>query len=473
MAKILIIDDDRLVRKSLSRLFLDMDHQIYLAESIYEGLQEANRGVDVVFLDLDLPDGDGLSIIDELAASPSQPEIIVITGMGSSYGAQKTMESSAWDYISKPASSQMVISSLESALVYRKKAKKGHIQVSEFERAGIVGQSPALLRTLQDIEKAAMSDASVLIKGETGVGKELAAKALHLNSSRKNAPFVVVDCSNLSESLMESTLYGHVKGAFTDAHTSQQGLVALADGGTLFLDEIGELPLSQQKAFLRVLQERKYRPVGSAKESVSDFRLVAATNRNLLQMAEEGSFRSDLLFRIKTLEIIVPTLMERILDMDDLIAYFLQQSCDRYGIEAKASSRELLRVARSYGWPGNIRELQSVLEAAVIQSGSDKIVYPKHLPATIRMAFLDVASSSLATTDSATSPAAHSLLLAKGDPGPYSDFKTRCDKEYFAKLMGFTDYDVPRASAISGLSIPTVYRYLGQTGLKKKRQDKG
>ena len=389
MARILVIDDDVLVRKSLARLFADLGHDVLLAENLAEGKARAEKGVDVIYLDLDLPDGDGLRVIDDLAATDRHPEIIVITGMGSSYGAQQTLQSHAWDYISKPASPQAVKESLQSALHYRRQAMGEHAVAEHFDGCGIIGEDASMQRTLRDMAKAAKSEASVLLSGETGVGKELAARAIHANSSRGGAPFIVVDCSSMTETLGESMLHGHLKGSFTGAHTDRRGLVAEADGGTLFLDEVGELSLSLQRSFLRVLQERRFRPMGSLKEQPSDFRVVAATNRDLNRMVQEGAFRSDLLFRIRTVEIVVPPLRERGNDRERLAAHFIRQSCRRYGLKAKEPSEELSHVIDHYHWPGNVRELANVMEAAVISAGKDPVIYPKHLPTHVRLTFLD------------------------------------------------------------------------------------
>jgi len=470
MAKILIIDDDALVGKSLYRLFHDNGHDVVVVETLSSGLSEAKRGVDVVYLDLDLPDGDGLSVIDELANVPSQPEVIVITGMGSEHAAQKTMESSAWDYISKPASPQAVLESLAGALAYRKEAKDSQLSQFDFDPCGIVGTSAAMVRTLSEVEKAAMSEASVLISGETGVGKELTAQAIHANSKRKDGPFVVVDCSNLTESLIESVLYGHVKGAFTGAHTSRSGLVAEADGGTLFLDEIGELPAALQKSFLRVLQERRFRPVGSGKELKSNFRLVAATNRNLSEMVRKKRFRSDLLYRVRTIEIIVPPLRERGSDITALLHHFIDQICDRYGLQSKTASAELLRVTEDYLWPGNVREMMNVVEAAVIHAGAAPVIYPKHLPTHVRLAFLKEKEQNIDSENTifrevekqSAGPKPVRIL-------PYAEYKIERDREYFLMLMQAKQGDVSQVSKISGLSIPSVYRHLMIAGISTKK----
>jgi len=466
MARILIIDDDILVRKSLSRIFEDKDHEVALASTLESGMSLASKGTDVVFLDLDLPDGDGLQAIDALSAVDSHPEVIVVTGMGSNYAAQKSMESSAWDYISKPASPQVMLEALESALAYRKEARKTLSNTKPFDPCGIIGKSPAMKRSLEEIAKAAASDAGVLIRGETGVGKELAARAIHFNSSRKNGPFIVVDCSNLTESLIESTLYGYKKGSFTGADTNRDGLVTQADGGTLFLDEVGELPPSLQKSFLRVLQEHRYRPVGATEEISSDFRLVAATNRDLAAMADDGQFRSDLLFRIRTIEIILPGLEFRGEDKTELAAHFVLQICDRYGLGEKSISDELLKVVNVYPWPGNVREMLNVMEATVIQSGTDGVIYPKHLPSHVRLAFLGAANRMepkdiKPKNKQPTSPAEETGT-------PYASYKQDRDKEYFQNLMNITGNDVSQASRISGLSVPTVYRYLAQTGISTR-----
>jgi two-component system NtrC family response regulator len=470
MARILVIDDDVLVRKSLSRLFLDLGHDVLLAGSLAEGEAQARKGVDVIYLDLDLPDGDGLKAIDSLSATDRHPEVIVITGMGSSYGAQKTLQSHAWDYISKPASPQAVKESLESALLYRKESMREHAAASDFDYCGIIGEDASMQRSLRDIAKAAKSDASVLISGETGVGKELTARAIHANSSRVGALFIVVDCSNLTDTLVESMLYGHLKGSFTGAHTDRRGLVAEADGGTLFLDEVGELSLSLQKSFLRVLQERRFRPVGSRKEQSSDFRVVAATNRDLNRMVQEGAFRSDLLFRIRTVDVIVPPLRERGKDKERLAAHFIHQLCDRYGLKVKKISEELSNIINTHQWPGNVRELANVMEAAVIAAGNDPVIYPKHLPTHVRLSYLDEQKKLQDPRKPSTPVETSEVRDSSGILSSYSEHKALRDREYFTRLLEASEYDITKASLISGLSIPSVYRHLALAGISPKNK---
>lgn len=471
MAKILVIDDDALVRNSLSRLFSDMGHDVLLAGNLAEGIARAGKGVDVIYLDLDLPDGDGLKAIDNLSAAKRHPEVIVITGMGAGYGAQETLQRHAWDYICKPASPQAFKESLQSVLHYRRQAMREHASSENFDCCGIIGEDASMQRTLGDIAKAAKSDASVLLSGETGVGKELAARAIHANSDRGDAPFMVVDCSGMTETLVESMLHGHLKGSFTGAHTDRRGLVAEADGGTLFLDEVGELSLSLQKSFLRVLQERRFRPVGSLKEQSSDFRVVAATNRDLDRMVREGAFRSDLLFRIRTVEIVVPPLRERGKDRERLAAHFIRRSCCRYGLKVKEPSGELTNVIGRYQWPGNVRELANVMEAAVIGAGKDPVIYPKHLPTHVRLSFFGEQEKRVQNSMESPRPAA-----APEEPGnppalsAYSEHKALRDREYFSRLLETAKYDVTRASLISGLSVPSMYRHLARAGIATKKE---
>lgn len=470
MAHILVIDDDKLVQKSFSRLFRDKGHEVILADTLSTGERSAQQGVDLIYLDLDLPDGDGLGLIDKLVKMPGNPEVIVITGMGSDYAARKSMESNAWDYIAKPASSAEILETLDSALTYRKNVKKKSPTFPPFDPCGIIGQSPSIQRSLQDIARAASSETGVLILGETGVGKELGARAVHLNSNRKDKPFVVVDCSSLTETLVESILYGHLKGAFTGAHTDRKGLVAQADGGTLFLDEVGELPPELQKSFLRVLQEHQFRPVGSDKELHSDFRLVAATNRDLNTMAEQGKFRSDLLYRLKTFEVNLPPLRERGDDIELLAYFFINRTCDRYGIDNKEVSDELLKVVANYHWSGNIRELMNVMDSSVIQAGTDSVIYPKHLPAHIRLEFLK--NKGQIDTPDQSLPDNTPLAISE-KVLPYSNYKRGCDHQYFTLVMQQSGNDINRVSQLSGLSVPSIYRYLSQLGISTKKGTTG
>ena len=244
-----------------------------------DGLRLAkSNNYDVVFLDVYLPDGNGLDILPSLIAINNPPEVIILTGKGNPDGAELAIQGGVWDYLLKTTSVRDITLTLNRALKYRIE-KQGNSSIKELHIKGVVGNCPEIKASLKLAGKAASSDSNVLITGETGTGKELFASIIHKNSSRASGNFVVVDCTSLTESLVESTLFGHLKGSFTGAQLDRQGLIKAADGGTLFLDEVGEMPLSIQKVFLRVLQERQFRPVGAIKEQTSNFRLIAATNQ--------------------------------------------------------------------------------------------------------------------------------------------------------------------------------------------------
>jgi two-component system NtrC family response regulator len=358
VANILIIDDDEEMCYALSRMFGPQGHYANCAGSIAQGLEQTGSGnIDVVFLDVRMPDGNGLEALPHIQTSPSAPEVIIITGFGDADGAEIAIKSGAWDYIEKGCSTREMSLPLLRALEYRKQkqhAREGAKSIMALKRDGIIGASPKLTDCLDLLAQAAASETSVLITGETGTGKELFARAIHANSSRAKGPFIVVDCAALPETLVESVLFGHEKGAFTGADKSSEGLVRQAGGGTLFLDEVGELPPTTQKSFLRVLQEHRFRPVGSKKELESDFRLVAATNRNMDKMAQEGHFRDDLLFRLKSFVIELPALRERSEDIRELARHHIDRFCEKYGLTPKGFSPEFLDTLKAHPWPGNI-----------------------------------------------------------------------------------------------------------------------
>ena len=311
--------------------------------------------------------------------------------------------------------------------------------------------------------QAASSDANVLITGETGTGKELLAKVVHANSRRAPRNFVVVDCTALPETLVESVLFGHVRGAYTGAETSEEGLIKQADGGTLFLDEIGELPLSIQKRFLRVIQEHTFRPVGGRREIASDFRLIAATNRSLETMVREGRFREDLLFRLRTIVIDPPPLREIPGDIKKLTIFYMNDLCERFGIVAKRASPEFWEIMDSYPWPGNVRELIQALEKALISAKEEPMLFPKHLPTYIR---IHVARSAFP-----------SKLASPGEPEIRPDIPkvppklkeirkaavAEAERRYLKDLISYAGGDKNEACRISGLSRSRFYTLLRKT----------
>ena len=310
---------------------------------------------------------------------------------------------------------------------------------------------------------------SVLITGETGTGKELFARALHVNSSRSDKPFVVVDCAALPETIVESLLFGHEKGAFTGADKSAGGIIKQAHGGTLFLDEVGELPKSLQKAFLRVLQEHRFRPVGGKTEETSDFRLIAATNRDLDGMVASGSFRNDLLFRIRSCSIQLPPLRERGQDVRQLSLHYMARACGKAQLGMKGFSPDFFDFLETYNWPGNVRELFAALHSALIAAYDDPLLYPFHLPVEIRA---KAARSSLAHK-AVTGPGEKRETIervAGSEPLPaYNSFRAILiesgEKEYFGEIAARAGGSVAEACRISGLSRSRLYYFLQKYGL--------
>jgi two-component system NtrC family response regulator len=449
MAAILIIDHEPVARQSLREL-LGRNHQVEVAGSWAQGLARARQGqFDLVMMEASLPDGDGMELLPLLRGLPSRPEVIVFTD--GVLEAKQAYAHSAWAYLAKPLERQEVLQVVQRALDYRR--RKFRTDSPPFNREGIVGRSPQLEACLELVARAAQSHASVLITGETGTGKELVARAIHNNSLRRGGNFVVVDCTALPPTLAESIILGHERGAFTGAHRRHRGLVAQAHGGTLFLDEVGELPLGVQKTLLRVLQEHRYRPVGGEREMTSDFRLVAATNRDLDQMAAKGRFRQDLLFRLRSLTIHLPPLRERREDIPLLLSYFLDRRCQEYGLTHKSFSPELLRFLETYPWPGNVRELVGVVEALLAAAGGEPTLYPKHLPPHLRV---EAVSMPLYTS--------RPRLISSPTLPTFQEYRRRAilraEREYLEMLLKVAGQDRAAALRISGLSQSRLYALL-------------
>ncbi len=466
MANVLIIDDDPLVSESLVHVMDKMGHASTVAASVAAALDASRAaGFDIIFCDVRMPDGSGLDILPDLRSGPLPPEVVIITGFGDPDGAELAIKKGAWDYVEKPLSVKNVMLVVERALQYREKKKAAPSPVA-LDAEGIIGKGPKLRGCLDALAQAATSDANVLITGETGTGKELFAWAIHRNSARSPRSFVVVDCAALPETLVESTLFGHVRGAFTGADKPRDGLVRQADGGTLFLDEIGELPLAIQKAFLRVLQERRFRPVGGGQEVPSDFRLVAATNRDLEEMVRAGTFREDLLFRIRTFVLALPPLRDTKEDLKELVVHYVVKFCDQYGIPMKSFSPEFQQVLTAYDWPGNVRELIQALEKAIVTAKDEPVLFPKHLPEHIRV---QLARNAVTGSKTAAGPGRPAAPREAGSLPSLKDFRdaglARIESEYLADLMCATSGNIPQACRISGLSRSRLYTLLKKYGI--------
>jgi len=455
MGNILIIDDDQLICETLADVVKSLGHEAAFALTLENGLKKAwDQDYDVVFLDVRMPDGNGLQALPRLRETPGFPEIIIITGYGDMDGPELAIKNGAWDYIQKPFSKKEMLLPLIRALEYRqeKKAKKPLVALN---MSGIVGSSPQMQACYDLLAQASQSDVNVLITGETGTGKELFARAIHLNSSRASHNFVVVDCTVLPETLVESMLFGHEKGAFTGADKHQEGLIKQADKGTLFLDEVGELPLPVQKSFLRVLHERRFRPLGSSREIASDFRLITATHRHLEQMLKKGQFREDLLFRLRSLSLELPPLRERRGDIKELVVHFLAKLWGRQAEGTKGLSPEFLEMLMAYDWPGNVRELVNTLERALAAAYNEPVLIPQHLPPHIR---IQVAQSAVKKPLSVHEPPAP---YAFGEKLPsLREYLEEMKAQYLKNLMALVGKDLQKACRISGMSRSSLYAHL-------------
>src|SRR5580704_1027336 len=374
---VLIIDDESAIRESLHTLLEMEGYDVETAASGREGLSRiGERAFDLVLLDLALPDRNGIDILSELQSKDRQLSVIMITAYGTVENAVKAMQSGAANFIQKPWDNEKLLADVRAA-VARAKAEEENIQLKRalkqrYNFENIIGKSEPMLKIFDLVAQVAASRSTILLQGESGTGKELIAKALHLHSPRRDRPFVPVNTGSMPADLLESTLFGHVKGAFTSAIASKKGLFEVADKGTLFLDEIGTMSMDTQSKILRVLQDRRFIHLGGVQEIQVDVRIIAATNVDLRQLVREGKFREDLFYRLNVISIDLPPLRQRKEDIPLLVEHFLK----KYSLENERPVRrvppESLRPLLNYSWPGNVRELENTIERAVVLStGSD------------------------------------------------------------------------------------------------------
>lgn len=384
MARILVVDDEALMRTMAEVVCTRMGHEVLLAESVSQGLELGRQGVDVVLLDVWLPDGNGLEWQGDFAHLPGMPDVVIITGHGDGDAAEAALRSGAWEFLTKPLKVRDIEQCLRHVLTFRENRVPGPESLL-VDSGHVLGTGMGMSRALKLLAQAAQSEVNVLLLGETGVGKEVFAKALYRNSARAARPFVTVDCASLPDNLVESHLFGHSRGAFTGADCAREGLLLSANKGTLFLDEVGDLPQTIQGAFLRALELRRFRPVGDVREVSSDFRLVAATNRDIESMAREGTFRADLLYRLQGMTIVIPPLRERRDEIPALTRQAASRFCLHNDLPPKAVSDAMLDVLMEYSWPGNVRELIHSVERACLAAGQGDELLPAHLPTRMRV----------------------------------------------------------------------------------------
>jgi DNA-binding NtrC family response regulator len=448
-ARILVTDDDAVSCQLLAEVLTGEGYQVDQARTGEEALERVAGGYDLLVVDLRLPGVSGLEVTQVVRQQAPALPVVVITAFGSMATAVEAIQEGAADYIAKPMDLEQLKQTVSRALARRVPQSQDSERTPEREEAAppgtLIGTSPAMVAVYKTVARVAPTNSTVLILGESGTGKELIARALHQHSPRARSPFVTVDCGTLTETLLESELFGHVRGAFTGAVADKKGVFEQAQGGTCFLDEIGDISLNMQAKLLRVLQEHEVRRVGGKEWVKVDVRVVAATNKDLMDLVRQGGFRQDLYYRLHVVSLHLPALRERPEDIPALATHFLRHYSQQSGKPLIAIAEEAMDYLRAYPWPGNIRELENVIERAVALS-SQPSVLAEDLPAEVREA---TASSS-------------SVDPARAEQSPASDLATleEVKRHHVLRVLGHTHGNISRAAEILAIDRRSLYRML-------------
>ena len=376
MSKILIIEDEESIRRVLNKVLIQENKTYNIVEATdgVDGISKINSSkFDLILCDIKMPKKDGIEVLKHVLKECPNTPTIMISGHGDLETAVESMRLGAFDYISKPPDLNRLLNSVRSALLNNNFVKKGKIKNNTSKEFNIIGKSSPIQDIKNMIDKVSLTNAKVLIQGPNGSGKELVAHQIHLNSLRNSAPFIEVNCAAIPSELIESELFGHVKGAFTSAVKDKAGKFEAANGGTIFLDEIGDMSMPAQSKVLRALQEHKIQRVGSERDLVVDVRVIAATNKNLRKEIENNNFREDLFHRLAVIEIDVPSLNKRLSDIPLLVEHFLKDIAKDSENELKTMDKDAINQLKEYDWSGNVRELRNVVERLIILSDNNKI----------------------------------------------------------------------------------------------------
>lgn len=452
--RILVADDDHAVRSSLNFLLSKHGYRVELASTPEEILNQVReKTFDLVLLDMNYSfensGTEGLDLIKKIRVFQDSAPIVLITAWGSVELAVKGIKAGAHDFLTKPWNNRMLLNTIETAIDLGRQNETSEDPRREeldagFDFSNIVGHDPGLLSVLKRISRIAATNAPVLITGESGTGKEEVAAAIHRNSHRKHKPFIKVNLGGLPLSLFESEMFGHKKGAFTDAHSDRQGRFAMADGGTIFLDEIGELDLTSQVKLLRVLQEQSFEALGSSETINVDIRVICATNRNLPEMVSAGLFREDLYYRINLIHLEVPPLRERPIDIPDLAEAFLARVADKYDLKEKTISENGRAWLLQQAWPGNVRELKNLIERA-------SLLHNK--PALDKNAFTEALQAGGKSKETPTRPIPLRTL-------------EQVEEEAIRKALATCGNNLSKAAAMLGITRATLYRKIEKYRLR-------
>jgi DNA-binding NtrC family response regulator len=456
---VLIVDDEVRLAELLSASIVDRGYDTIVCSSAEAALEAFDPvTVDLVISDLRMPGLDGRALLNEIRARAPDTPVVLITAYTSMRDAVEMVKEGAFDYISKPFEMDEIIATLERALRLSDAMRENARLRSEIEgRQGfeqLVGTSPAFRHVIEQIGEVCGSRATVLLTGESGTGKEVVARAIHFNSPRKSKPFVAVNCAAIPEGLIESELFGHVKGAFTGAVATRRGRFADADRGTVFLDEIGDMPATIQVKLLRVLQERSFEPVGSGRSEKVDTRVIAATNRDLRRAVEDNGFREDLFYRLNVFPIALPALRERKQDIPALAQHFLKSANDAIGKRVVGVTPAALAAMANYDWPGNIRELQNCVERAVIVARGSTIDVPD-LPRDL--------------FDQGTKPARNSRTR----PSNLDEELARLEKAFILDALKETNGVQSRAARLLGINERSLWHRVKKLGIAITKRASG
>ncbi len=385
-AKILVIDDEKLLRWSLQQNLSKEGYTVITAEKGMEGLNLFKEETpDVTLLDIHLPDVSGITVLQGIKEINKDSLAIMITAFGDIQTAVKTIKLGAYDFVEKPFNVDklkiLVAKALETVSL-RKEVSQFRSQLSlKYGFDSIIGQSEEMQKIFEIIKKIAKRDATtIMLQGESGTGKDLVAKVIHYQSRRSNKPFMEINCTALPETLIESELFGHEKGAFTDAKAMKKGLFELADGGSIYLDEIGDMKPSTQAKLLKIIESKMFKRIGGVKDITVDVRIIAATNKNLAEEVKSGNFREDLYYRLKVIPVLIPPLRDRPSDISALAKYFINEFNREFKKNLKGISKEAEKYFKEYQWPGNVRELKNIIERAMILESEEDFILPEHLP---------------------------------------------------------------------------------------------
>lgn len=449
--RVLVVDDDVKMLELLKKVLSKRGYVVDISPKPKEALEKfVSDGFDIIVTDINMPEMSGLEILKQVKSMAPDTIVIMITAFATVSSAVESMKLGAYDYIIKPFNMEefvLIIDRASEQILLKKELELLRKEVQQkYSFGNIIGKSPRMQKVFQLIRQVASTNSNVIIYGKSGTGKELVAKAIHYNSSRKDKPFIAVNCSAIPESLLESELFGHEKGAFTGAVSSRKGLFEEANGGTIFLDEVGDMSLAMQAKLLRVIEDKEIRAVGSDKPRKIDVRIISATHKDLEKAVKEGTFREDLFYRLNVIPIYLPELRERVEDIPLLVEYFLKKYGEEAGRPNVRISREALACMMKYSWPGNVRELENLIERLVVLSPADEITV-NDLPEHIRIC------------------KAESLVeeLTLGEKITLEEL----EKRYILKILRETGWHKSNAAKILGIDRRTLYRKIEEYKLEE------